>query len=167
MFHDQYVLTNDMYLPFCSFFMSSPEPPMGISGVGSYLVWSGGSLIIFQLFRCRNLALNRFFPAFLRGRHVLYLGMSGCPYICTPHTFVHSLYVCTPSRGVGIPNVPILFCTSVCSQRLLHVVGVVRGPLHVGHLPYTPCMGVLPHMFYTPLISWLPCTSLCFGVIFM
>ena len=46
MFHDQHVLTNGMYLPFCSFFMSCPKPPMGISGVGSFPVQSGGSLII-------------------------------------------------------------------------------------------------------------------------
>ena len=65
MFHDQHALTNGMYLPFCSFFMSCPEPPMGISSMGSFPVWSGGSLIIFQLLRCRNLALNRVFPTFL------------------------------------------------------------------------------------------------------
>ena len=61
MFHDQHVLTNGMYLPVCSFFMSCPEPAMGIPGVGSFPIWSGGSLIIFQFLRCRNLALNRFF----------------------------------------------------------------------------------------------------------
>ena len=43
-----------------AFFMSCPEPHMGISGVGSFPVWSGGSLIIFQLIRSRNLALNSF-----------------------------------------------------------------------------------------------------------
>ena len=46
---------------FVSFFMSCPEPPMGISGVGSFPVWSEGSLIIFQFLRCRNSALNRGF----------------------------------------------------------------------------------------------------------
>ena len=61
MYHDQHVLTNGMYLPFCSFFMSCPESPMGISSVGSFLVWSGGFLIIFQFLRGRNLALNRVF----------------------------------------------------------------------------------------------------------
>ena len=87
MFHDQHILTNGMYLPFlclvltngmylplvmsCShkwhvftIFMPCPELPMGISSVGSFPVWSGGSLNIFQLLRCRNLALNRFFPPF-------------------------------------------------------------------------------------------------------
>ena len=44
MFRDQHVLTNGMYLPFCSFFMSCPEPPMGISGVGSFPVQPGDSL---------------------------------------------------------------------------------------------------------------------------
>ena len=43
MFHDQHVLTNGMYLPFCFFFMPCLEPPMGMSGVGSFPVWSGGS----------------------------------------------------------------------------------------------------------------------------
>ena len=47
MFHDQQVFTHGMYLPFCSF-MSCPEPPMGISSVGSFPVQSGGSLIFFQ-----------------------------------------------------------------------------------------------------------------------
>ena len=32
---------------FVFFFMSFPEPPMGISSVGSFLVRSGGSLNIF------------------------------------------------------------------------------------------------------------------------
>ena len=46
MFHDQHALTNRMYLPFSFFFMSWPEPPMGIFGVHSFPVWSGGSLNI-------------------------------------------------------------------------------------------------------------------------
>ena len=37
-----------------SFFMSCPEPPMDIYGVGSFPVQSGGSPIIFQFLRCRN-----------------------------------------------------------------------------------------------------------------
>ena len=47
MFHDDHVFTDGMYLPFL-FFMSCPEPPMGISSVGSFPVWSGGSLNIFS-----------------------------------------------------------------------------------------------------------------------
>ena len=47
MFHDQHVLTNGMCLPFC-FFMSCTEPPMGVSSVGSFPVWSRGSLNIFS-----------------------------------------------------------------------------------------------------------------------
>ena len=64
MFYGQHVLKNGMYLPFCVLFMSCPEPPMCISSVGSFPVQSAGSLINFQLFRCRNLALNRFFSYF-------------------------------------------------------------------------------------------------------
>ena len=73
---------------------------MGISGVGSFPVQSGGSLIIFQLFRCRDFALNRFFPTFLRGRHVLYLGDVWMPlclytsiYLHVPCTFICPLGV--------------------------------------------------------------------------
>ena len=49
MFHDQHVFTHGMYLPFC-FFMPCSEPSMGISGVGSFPVQSGGSLIFFPAF---------------------------------------------------------------------------------------------------------------------
>ena len=45
MVHDQHVFTHGM---FCHFvFMPCPELPMGISGVGSFPVQSGGSLIFF------------------------------------------------------------------------------------------------------------------------
>ena len=131
------------------FFVYCPEPHMGISGVGSFPVWSGGSLIIFQLFRCRNFALNRFFPTFLSGRHVfIFGGTSGCP-LC--------LYA---PRGADTPTyVPILLYASVCSQRLLHVVGGCRGPLHVGHLPLYG--GYLPICLTPPLIGWIPCATVC------
>ena len=64
MFHDQHVLTNGIYLPFCSY-LCPAQSLLCISNVGSFTVQSGGSLIIFQLFRCRNLALKRGFPTFL------------------------------------------------------------------------------------------------------
>ena len=48
MFHDQHIFTDGMYLQFLVF-MSCPEPPMGISSVGSFPVQSGGSLIIFSV----------------------------------------------------------------------------------------------------------------------
>ena len=58
MFHDQHV-SHKWHVFVILFFMSCPEPPMGISSGDSFLVQSGGSLLIFQVFRCRNLALNR------------------------------------------------------------------------------------------------------------
>ena len=75
--------------------------------------------------------------------------LGGCldaPYICMPqynhmpHTFVCLLGVYTPNM------LPILLCASVCSQRLLHVVGVVRGPLTCWDTAFTlsPYMGCLP-----------------------
>ena len=90
MFHDQYVLTKGMYLPFYSCFMSCPEPTVGISSVVSFTVQSGGSLIIFQLFRYRNLALNRFFPTFLEAGMFYTWGVSGHLPLC----LYASLYVC-------------------------------------------------------------------------
>ena len=46
MFHDQHV-SHKWHIFAILFFLSCPEPPMDISGVGSFPVWSGGSLIIF------------------------------------------------------------------------------------------------------------------------
>ena len=126
-------------------FMSCPEPPMGISGVGSFPVWSGGSVIIFQFFTCRNLALNRVFPTVLRGRHVLHLG--GCldtPCLCTP-------YIYMPLRGVQNPCVPHTCVHLYVLRGFCILWGVVRGALHVGHLLYSsPCMGVSPLRFPPP-----------------
>ena len=69
------------------------------------------------------------------------------------------------ARGVDTlicPHTPLCICI-LRGFCMLWVV--VRGPLHVGHLPYTsPCMEVPPHMSYTaPLNNWLPCASVCFG----
>ena len=55
--------------------------------------------------------------------------------------------------GANTPICPPYSYASVCSERHLHVVGVVGGPLHVGHLPYlmdtSPIWGMPPHMSYT------------------
>ena len=66
------------------------------------------------------------------------------PYFCIP------LYIHIPLRGVH-PICSPYSCASVCSQRCLHVVGGCKGPLYIGHFPYTsPCMGVPPRQFYIP-----------------
>ena len=67
-----------------------------------------------------------------------------CSYM--PHTFVCP-YICMP-QGVYTPYVPILLC--LCSQRLLHVVGVVMGPLHVRHVLYTSLYMGVPPLRFTP-----------------
>ena len=109
---------------------------------------SGGSLIFFQLFRCRNLALNRGFFLFFSGRHVLYLGGVWIPlHSYTP--YIHTnLYICMPP-GVHTPicpHTPLYLCV----LEALHVLGVVMGsPLCWDTLPYiTPVWGCLP--FITP-----------------
>ena len=48
--------------------------------------------------------------------------------VLTPPMFVYPIHSYAP-RGVHPPYAPVLLCASVCSQRLLHVVGVVRGSL--------------------------------------
>ena len=65
---------------------------MGISSVGSFPVWSGGSLIFFPVPRHRNLALNRvFFLLFLViGMFFILWGHLDALYVCT------SLYICMP-----------------------------------------------------------------------
>ena len=84
--------------------MSCSESPMGISSVDSFPVWSGGSQIIFQLFGCRNLALNRMF-SYIRGEkggcklrgHLYAPYMSICPlYLYAPYICMHPypLYIC-------------------------------------------------------------------------
>ena len=46
MFHDQHVSHKWHVFAILFFLMPCPEPPIGISGVGSFPLWSGGSLII-------------------------------------------------------------------------------------------------------------------------
>ena len=143
---------------------------MGISSVGSFPVWSGGSLIIFQLLRCRNLALNRVSSYFLVAGMFLYLG--GCldsptfihpPYICmTP-------YICMPS-GMYTPSIcpHTLLCLCVFLEAF-HVVGGCNGlPFVLGHpLLHHPCLGM--HLLNcTPHTQLLvPCASVCFRDICM
>ena len=76
-------------------------------------------------------------------------------YIHMPHTFI-----CCP-RGVHTPICPPYSSAFVCSQKLLHVVGVIRMPLHVGHPLYTsPWMGASLQLHpSTHLLA-----SLCIGI---
>ena len=81
----QHVLTNGMYLPFCSFLCPAQSLLWVYPVWGSFPVWSGDSLIIFQLFRCRNLALNRFlFLLFLEAGMFCTWGVWMPPYMCMP-----------------------------------------------------------------------------------
>ena len=113
MFHDQHV-SHKWHVFAILFFLPVQEPYMGISSVGSFPVQSGGSLIIiFQLFRCRNLALNRMFLLYLRGRYVLHLR----GHLYTPCTFVHPLH----SDAPDIPDTcmsPMLPCASEYSRGI-------------------------------------------------
>ena len=107
--------------------MSCPEPPMGISGVDSFAGWSVGFLNIFQLFRCRNLVLNRnVFPT-------LVLGMWGCQHRRHMDTHIH-------------PYTPMHLYTPICPYTLIPPLYICMSPIpyapqiswgHWGHL-YTP-----------------------------
>ena len=100
----------------------------------------------------------------------LYLGVSGCP-LCsyTPVHLYAPLYICTPP-GVYTPShmFPILLCASVCSQRLLHIVGGCKGlPYVLGHFPYTTPVWSASPLVAPPTLSWLPCALVSFGDICM
>ena len=130
------------------FLMSYPEPSMGISSVGSFPVQSGGPLNIFQLLRCRNLALNRDFPIFFSGRYVLHLGgvwmlpvhsAAPCMFGC-PHMFKH------PHMS------PMLPCASACFGGYLHVIGGFRALLCLD----PACVWMPPHVSNTPMHLYTP-----------
>ena len=120
---------------------------MGISGVGAFPVQSGGSLIFFQLFRCRNLALNRGFSYFLVVGIFLYLGGVWTPHVCMPPVCLYTLHMFICPLGVYTPPIgPMLFCApawfwSIC--MLWRVVICFKCVL--GHIPYTtPIWGASP-----------------------
>ena len=133
---------------------------MGISGVSSFPVQSGGSVIFFQLFRCRNLALNRVFSYFLMAGMFFILG--GC--LDAQHLYTPKC-LCT-LRGVHTPPyAPILLCICMFLEAL-HVVGSCNGlPFVLGHFPYTtPVWGCLPFI-YTPTLScWFPVHQYVLGI---
>ena len=141
------------------FFMSCPEPPMGISGVA----WRFPNYY-FQLLRCRNLALG-FFLLFLRGRHVLHLGG-----VCMP-PYVHAPPVCSDAPNAPTYSktsyVPIVPCASVCSRGYLHVIGDMGGCLLFGHPNVFGCFPCVhhPHTFVCfPVclcVLWVIC--MCYG----
>ena len=99
---------------------------MGISSVGSFPVWSGGSpLLFFKLFRCRNLALNRVFPTFLRGRHVFYTWRCfNVPlHSYAPHVHMPP-YICMPP---GVYTTPICPYTPLCICMLSEASACCEG----------------------------------------
>ena len=111
---------------------------MSISCVGSFPMQSGGSLIIFQIFRCRNLVSNSMF-SYTRVRHGGAVSLGGIcmpPYICML-PYIHTLpYTCTPP---------------------LHLYAPIH--LYVLPLSYVPHMlwglgGIsIPHMSWVLLVS--------------
>ena len=164
MFHDQHVLRNGMYLLCCSFFYVLPRASYGYIQCGFIpsVVWRF-SKYYFQLFRCRNLALNRFFLLFLRGRYVHTWEVSVCPlyiwmpsYVQTPP--VHSVALLMPPYVQTPPISPMLPCASVCSRGYLHVIMGRWGHPYVWTLP---CVWIPPYVSNTPTHYMLPYMSVC------
>ena len=63
---------------------------------------------------------------------------------------------------------PILLCASVCSQRLLHVVGGCKGlPFVLGHFHYTTPVWGAPFICTSHTQLLVPCASVCFRDISM
>ena len=117
------------------------------------------SNIFFQLFRCRNLALNRVSSYFLVVGIFLCLGgvwtppclYTPCTFIC-PHTFVCPLGVYTPPIG---PHA--LLCTCMVLEHLHVVGGCYLLKCVLGQLPYTtPILGCLPLITPPTLHCWFP-----------
>ena len=88
-------------------------------------------------------------------------GVSGCPYICMPHTFLcpHT-FICLPGVYTPpyVPHTPVHLYVIRGSQRLLHVVGGCKGSHYVlGHFPYTtPVCGCLPSVAPPHLVVGFP-----------
>ena len=137
---------------------------------GSFPVQSGGSLIIFQLLRCRNVALIRvFFLLFLEVGMFYTWGLSACalhlyaPYVL--YALIHStpLEVYTPPY---VPHTPLCICMfsedSACC-------GVDKGPLTCWTTSFTPppvwgCLPIClqPHSFIGfPVHQYVSGISVC------
>ena len=117
--------------------------------------WSGGSLIIFQLFRCRNVALNRIFILYLRQACSTPMGCLYTPYICIPYTFICPLYVQNPPVHSDTPICPPCSCASVCSGDICmwYGMGLFVCP-HTFECPHV-CM---PPYVQHPHMSMPPCS---------
>ena len=125
-----------------------PEPPMGLSSVGSFPVWPGGSLIFFQLLRCRNVALIGFLILFLEAGMFYTCGVSGCPlcsytpiYSYTPYMFICPQGVYTPPHVPHIPLCICMFseasaCCGSCKGPLACWTPPLHFPLYGGASPY-------------------------------
>ena len=98
--------------------------------------------------------------------------LEGCPgasqHSYAPCSFIHP-------QGCTYPHMsPILLCTSICSQRLLHVVGVVWGPLtywtpplHLSLYGGTSPLVYTPHSFVSfPMYWYVLGISICHMGIF-
>ena len=87
---------------------------------------------MFQLFRCRNLALNRVFSYFFLVEGMfLYLGGGWMPpHLYTPCTFIHPLYIHMPPiclyapRGVHNPQGPHALCSCMVLEHCMLWRGV-------------------------------------------
>ena len=119
---------------------------MCISSMGSFQCGLEVLLIFFQLFRCRNLALNRVFSYFLVVGMFLYLGGVWTP----PHLYTP---ICLYAPGVYTPPIGPhgLQCTCMVLEHLHVVGGCYLLKCVLGHLPYTsPIWGCLPLNLHPP-----------------
>ena len=151
------------------FFYVLPRASYGYIRCGfiASAVWRFSN-IFFQLFRCRNLALNRFFCYFLVVGMFFYLGgvwtppCQYAPYICMPPVHLH-----TPQGCTHTPIGPIaLLCICMVLEHFHVVGGCYQLKCVLGQLPCTsPIWGCLP-LIYTPHTSLLvPCTLLFSGIL--
>ena len=124
---------------------------MDISSVDSFPVQSGGSLIIFQLFRCRNLSLNRMFSNIKRQAW----GVISLGGICMPCVHSYIPYICMPPIHPYASHTP---CTSVCSSYTI-CSPYVMGAWGASVCPI--CLGVFWGHQYICQEFWCLSTSIC------
>ena len=155
-------LTNGMYL---SFFNVLPRVSYGYIWCGFIpsMVWR-----FFQLFRCRNLALNRdVFPTLEADMGVVGIGaIHSSPYICMPihpyapqyspvHLYVPPIpYIPHISWGFWVICTPIyvvVFWTASVHLSGISVCHYIH--CHLVHDIHTSCS---PSLWVTSLLDWMP-----------
>ena len=106
------------------------------------------------------------FSYFLVADMFLYVGVSGCPHVCTP-LYIHMPPCLYAPRGVHTPHMPLYSSVHLyVSWRLCMLWGVVMGsPLCWDTSPYTTHVWrYLPFNYTSTLSCWFPVHQYVSGI---